>query len=162
MAMAVANLERRAKAGASNFYWIAGLSVLNSVISAFNGGVAFVVGLGITQFVDAIAGIAAEQAPEITLVIRVAGLAVSVVMAGVFVVFGFFGARQHRWAFITGMVLYGLDALLLLFFKDWLGFGFHLYFMWGLFNGLKALDQLRKIKPAQTIPVSDFPQDIGG
>jgi hypothetical protein len=55
------------------------------------------------------------------------------------------------------MTLYGLDALLMLAFADWIGFAFHLYFLWGLFSGLQALGQLQKLMPPSA---SDFPKDI--
>ncbi|MBI5839034.1 MAG: hypothetical protein HZB19_02930 [Chloroflexi bacterium] len=158
--LAVANLARRAKVGANNFYWIAALSVINSVISASNGSVSFVVGLGATQIVDALANAFAVEAPDGALIFKGIGIVLSVLISAVFALFGFFAGKMHRWAFITGMIFYALDALLLLLFQDWIGFLFHLYFLWGLWNGLQALAQLQKLAPpAQT--VSDFPQNIG-
>ena len=94
---------------------------------------------------------------EVALLFKVVGLVLSILLSGVFALFGFFAARAQRWAFITGMILYGLDALLLLLFKDWIGFLFHLYFMWGLWNGLGALNQLQKL----TAQMPGFPSDIG-
>jgi len=35
---AAMNITRAVKIGANNFYWIAGLSVVNSLISIFGGG----------------------------------------------------------------------------------------------------------------------------
>jgi hypothetical protein len=46
----------------------------------------------------------------------------------------------------------------MLVFQDWLGLAFHAFFLWGLFNGLSALNQLQKYLPQK---VSDFPQNIG-
>ena len=42
------------RSGANWFYWIAGLSVVNSLIFAFGGKVSFIAGLGLTQIVDGI------------------------------------------------------------------------------------------------------------
>jgi hypothetical protein len=140
-------LARRAKTGANNFYWIAGLSVINSMISTFGGSVTFVIGLGITQLVDAFASIFSQEVAEAALLFKIIGLVLSILLSGVFALFGFF----------AGMILYGLDALLLLLFKDWIGFLFHLYFMWGLWNGLGALNQLQKL----TAQTPGFPSDIG-
>src|SRR5947199_3821400 len=47
--------EQLVKGGASWFLWIAGLSVVNSIVGLAGGGVHFIVGLGITQFVDGLA-----------------------------------------------------------------------------------------------------------
>src|SRR5690349_15552832 len=52
---ATAVSERKIKSGAGWFYWIAGLSLINSVIAATGAGWAFIVGLGVTQFIDAFA-----------------------------------------------------------------------------------------------------------
>ncbi len=157
-AILAANLLRRAKVGANNFYWIAVLSVVNSFISAFGGGLTFVVGLGVTQIVDALSVIVARDMPDAALIAKGIGLVLSIVVSGVIAIFGYFAGKGQRWAFYVGMALYGLDALLLLAFQDWLGFAFHLYFLWGLFTGLQALNQLQKLLPRQA---SDFPQDIG-
>ena len=54
-------LETQHASGANWFYWIAGLSVINSVIILAGGGWGFVVGLGITQFIDAIATVVVAE-----------------------------------------------------------------------------------------------------
>ena len=59
---------------------------MNSLIAAFQGGVAFVVGLGITQLVDAFAVIFAEQAPDGALIFKGIGLVLSIILSGIFAV----------------------------------------------------------------------------
>jgi len=56
------------------------------------------------------------------------------------------------------MILYALDGLLLLFFGDYLGFGFHLYALYGLYRGYRASVELGRFmernQPAQNfVPV---------
>ncbi len=157
-AVAIANLTRRVKVGASNFYWIGALSVLNSLISVFGGSITFVIGLAITQIVDAFAIGIGQGAPSLATTAKIIGLVLSIAISGIIAIFGFFAGKGQRWAFITGMVLYGLDALIMLAFSDWIGLAFHVFFLWGLFTGLQALGQLQKVMPK---PVSSFPQDIG-
>jgi len=41
-------LQNQAKSGANWFYWIAGASLVNTIIFLFNGRVSFIIGLGIT------------------------------------------------------------------------------------------------------------------
>jgi hypothetical protein len=120
-----------------------------------------VIGLGITQVVDAFAYLLSQDLPDSAMLLKGIGLVLSILIAGVFAVFGFFAGKAQRWAFITGMALYGLDAVLLLFFQDWIGFLFHLYFLWGLWNGLRALNQLQKLTAPQSGTVMDFPKNIG-
>jgi hypothetical protein len=157
---AVAELTRRMKSGASNFYWIAALSVVNSILSIAGTGTYFVIGLAVTLLVDSFTLVVGEQAPEAALVVKTIGLVVSIIISAVIALFGFFAIKGKRWAFITGMVLYGLDGLLMLVFQDWIGVLFHAFFLWGLFGGLRALGQLQQLTPHMQ-KQSDFPQNIG-
>jgi hypothetical protein len=140
------------KGGANNFYWIAGLSIVNSLISIFGGGVVFVIGLGVTLIIDAITQSVAQEVGGGFMVLGM-GLLFSLIFDAVFAAFGFFAGKGHRWAFIVGMFLYGLDALLMLVFQDWLGFGFHLYFMWGIWQGFAALGKLKALEAANPMAV---------
>ena len=72
--IALANIQRQVKNGASNYYWIAALSIINSLGSLFDLGVNFVIGLGATQVVDAFAIGIAEGIPEASTMIRVFGM----------------------------------------------------------------------------------------
>lgn len=157
----VTSLMRRMKTGGNNFHWIAGLSMVNSLVSTFRWGMTFVIGLGITQVVDGITSLLAEESTSGSVLIKVMGLMLSMGLASVFVIFGYFSGKGKRWAFIVGMVFYGLDALVLLAFQDWIGVLFHLFFLWSLWGGLQALNQLQKVSMPQTTPLSDFPKDIG-
>lgn len=146
------NTTRRVKNGAATFYWIAGLSVINSLITIFGGGFYFVIGLGVTLFIDGVAkGIAQELGNNP--VILGMGFLFSLVFDIIFVLFGYFAGKGHRWAFIVGMALYGLDALLMLAFQEWLGFGFHLYFMWSVWQGFAALNKLKALQAANPLAV---------
>ncbi|MCK4625530.1 MAG: hypothetical protein KAV00_09495 [Phycisphaerae bacterium] len=145
---ALSKLQKQFDNGAKWFYWIAGLSVVNSVIFLMDGSVSFVVGLGITQL---IAGIGAAFAEEFGPVARYIAFAFEVAAALVFVLFGYYALKRHRWAFITGIVLYALDSLIFLAVQDWWSFGFHVLALFGLFGGMKAARKLRDIgyrKPA--------------
>ena len=156
--MAVAELIRRMKNGANNFYWVAALSVINSLVLQFGGDTYFVVGLASTLIVDSIVVELAKMADG-SIVFKIVGLLISIFIAAVFALFGFLAGKGKRWAFILGMVLYGLDALLMLAFRDWIGVLFHGFFLWGLFGGLRALGELNKLAPPK--PADDFPQGIG-
>jgi hypothetical protein len=158
--MAIATLQRRVKSGANNFYWIAALSVINSFVYIFGGGITFVVGLGLTQIVDGLASGVAGGVPGAAALIRAVGIVINVGIAGVFAFFGFMAGRNRRWAFLVGMLLYALDTVLVLVFKDYLGFLFHLFFLFLLFGGLSALGKLRKVLPP-TVTDPGFPKDIG-
>ncbi len=158
--MAVNTLQRKVKSGANNFHWIAGLSVINTLIFLFGGGLTFVVGLGITQLIDGFAYAAAEYSPANAIFFHGIGFLFDLFFAGIFVLFGIFAGKGKMWAFITGMILYGLDAILIIAFEDFLGFAFHLLFLFFLFGGVQALNQLKKVLP-QTTSDTAFPKNIG-
>ncbi len=154
----LAGLTDRMKKGANNFYWIAALSVINSFVLEFGGDSYFVVGLGSTLFVDSFFVEIAKSFSDGAIVVKLIGLAISIFMAGIVALFGLFANRGKKWAFIVGMVLYGLDTLIMLAFQEWMGLLFHAFFLYALFGGLQALNTLEKfVKPAPT----DFPQNIG-
>lgn len=157
--VAVLNLQRRMKSGARNFYWIAGLSVVNSLVTIFGGGFYFVIGLGVTLLIDGLALAISEELGGSPLVIGL-GFLFSLVFDAIFAIFGYFASKGQRWAFIAGMVLYSLDAALMLAFQEWLGLGFHLFFLLGVWTGLQALRKLNALRPS-TVEGTAFPADIG-
>jgi len=132
-------LEKILKGGGSWFYWIAGLSLVNSVMALSGSPTRFVLGLGVTQIFDELGqGMGSS-----------AGLAVAVVLdllaAAVFVFFGVFANKRHTWSFIAGMALYALDGLIFLIVQNWLGVGFHAFALFCLFRGFKACRALNAV-----------------
>jgi hypothetical protein len=125
----------RVRAGAKWFYWIAGLSLINSLVVIFGGKFHFVVGLGITSLVDAFAKRVGTSGSVLAIIIN--GF-----IAGVFVLFGTFAVKAQKWAFLVGMALYLLDGLLLVSVKDYLGVAFHAYALFAIYRGYTVTSQL--------------------
>ncbi|MEZ5429025.1 MAG: hypothetical protein R2747_22455 [Pyrinomonadaceae bacterium] len=120
--------------GGSWFYWIAGLSIVNSLIVTFGGNWGFFLGLGITQLIDSLfAGVAQGTGVG---AFQWGALAINLVISGVFAGFGYFARRGASWAFILGIFLYILDALLYLTFGGYLAFAFHLFALFFMVKGL--------------------------
>lgn len=142
-------LEKRHSEGSKWFYWIAGLSVINSVILLMGGSINFLVGLGITQIVDAVSFIISEEvSPNAVMVVKSVAFLFNLGIAGIFVLLGLLSKRS-KWGFIIGMVIYGLDALIFLIVPDFLSIAFHCLALFGLFGGLKAFGQIQKQKALQ-------------
>ena len=135
--MAVSRMVAAAqvRAGAKWFYWIAGLSMINSLVVIFKGNFHFVVGLGITSVVDAFARRVGSAGSVLDIIIN--GF-----VAGVFVLFATFAVKAQKWAFLVGMVLYLLDGLLLVSVKDYLGVAFHAYALYAIYRGFTVTSQL--------------------
>lgn len=126
----------RLKSGASWFYWIAGLSLINT-IAAFSGSDwRFLVGLGITQIFDALGN-------EFGGAGKVVVLLLDLLVAGMFITFGIFGNKRHLWAFITGMVFFALDGVIFILAQDWIGVGFHAFVLFCFFRGMQACRELK-------------------
>ncbi len=148
-AQELAQLQNQSKSGASWFYWIAALSLVNTIIVLLGGDWSFILGLAITQIVDALATVLREQVGgTIGIVIRIISVVLDLLIAGLFYLFGLLAHKKYKWSFIIGMVLYVLDGLLFLLLKDWLAMGFHLLALFFLYQGLRALLRLNELETA--------------
>ena len=162
--MAVLKLQAQHKSGATWFHWIAGLSIINSIVVLLGSQWSFIVGLGITQLVDGIAmGFAQQPAAQSSLILKVVGFVFDLLIAGLFVFFGFFATRRHTWAYIVGMVLYAFDGLIFLLVKDYLSIGFHIFALICIYNGLQASikmialeEAMRAVPPPIPMPSNDL------
>lgn len=108
----ISKLEARVRSGGRWFYWIAGLSLANTVIALVNGGIGgFALGLGVTFILDNVMCGAKEF--NIPANLALLCIPVNLVIAGIYAALGYFACKTTRWAFIVGLVLYSLDTLLI-------------------------------------------------
>jgi hypothetical protein len=156
-----AQLEPRMLSGARWFYWIAALSILTSIISLVGGNLAFLVALGIMQMIDGMAKGAAESLGEGT---KIVALVFDLIAAGVLALIGYFATKRHSWAFIVGMALYALDALLLcvsaafaMEIRILLPIAFHAYVLYNIFSGYRACARMVEIDKAAAFNVPPPP-----
>jgi hypothetical protein len=110
-------LQDQRRRGAQWFYWIAGLSLINAVLAFSGQKWRFILGLGITQLVQELAQRSGGAGVK-------AG-AVGLAMIGFFTVLGHRALLGHQWAFVLGMVLFGLDGCIFVLAQDWIGVAFH-------------------------------------
>jgi hypothetical protein len=139
-------LEAKFRGGANWFFWIAALSVINSVILLAEGDRQFVVGLGITQVANGVALAVAKQAPDSATLAKGIGFAFTCLAAGFFAAIGAGSRKRWVWVFAIGIVSYILDGILLLLFQDWMSFAFHLFALFGIFGGLSACRKLNAME----------------
>lgn len=146
-----AALERQLKSGAGWFFFIAVLSLVNSAAAASGSSWRFLIGLGITQIIDAFAGHISTGGTAV-------GLALDLAVVGIFATMGLFARKGHAWAFIVGMVLYALDCALVVALgimvgmTDWLSIGFHVFALYCIFLGLRASNRLGAMRAGGTMP----------
>jgi GYF domain 2 len=123
------------KSGASWFYWVAALSLVNSILELTNTGGTFVFGLGITQVIDSFAGSLGAAGKGVA-------FGLDLLAAGALVLFGIFGQKGHAWAFILGIGLYALDGVIFLLQPSWLGVAVHVFVLFCLIRGFIACREL--------------------
>lgn len=137
-----ARTEQRIRHGAGWILWIGGLSLVAVGGTALGSDMSFALGLTAAQFVTMIGlelGVGAG--------VPAAGYLGATVGAALALVFGalFVPAQTGKpWAFVLALVLYGLDAALLLALSiatentDVLGVVVHGWALWALFRGYRA------------------------
>jgi hypothetical protein len=147
-------LGRKLSGGSSWFYWIAGLSLVNTIAYLTGSSFNFVMGLGLTQLVTGFAKGLSNNAADGNLasLILIAGIVLNVGVALVFALYGVLSRQRVRWVFLAGMLLYALDSLIFLFYAEWWALAFHLFCLVGLFGGLKALGQLEALEKQPVLP----------
>jgi hypothetical protein len=125
-------ISPRALNSANWFFWIAGLSLINSFISMSGGNWQFFAGLGITQVLDALGGVGGSAGHAITFVMNL-------FIAGVVCLFGVFARKGMKWAFIVGMILYAGDAIIFLLAGEIRSVLFHGLVLFFIFRGVRDL-----------------------
>ena len=141
-------LEAQFRNGANWFFWIAGMSLVNSHVGLFGGQWGFVIGLGITQVIDAVLTSGNGDVGS-----RVIGPLLTAAVAGVFLACGHFARKGQRPFFIAGIVLYVLDSLIFVVVRDMLSIAFHAFALYCLIKGMRARDQLDRLPAPRTAPV---------
>jgi len=127
-------LERRSRIGARWFYWVAAVSLINTVVALSGQHWRFIIGLGTTQVANALAlRTGRGWAPALVL---------DHVLIGGFVLAGYLALQGQLWAFAVGIAVYALDGLVFLAARNWIGLGFHVFVLVMVFKGLQAAHQL--------------------
>jgi len=122
------------KRGANWFYWIAGLSLVNTIVAITGGNFHFLLGLGITEVTDAF------RSPEA----RMVGYFIDVLVLGFFLMCGYMAGKLHKWAFVMGMGFYALDAALTAMAQDWISFAFHIYAIICIWRGFAQVNAAKE------------------
>jgi hypothetical protein len=123
--------------GADWFFWIAILSLINSLIVFYYQTPNTPLALGITRWLDGTtSGFNASMTSG--------GLVTNLFVAAVLVVFGLLARRGSDIAFVVGIFLYVIDAMLVIGLRDFFGFGVHLIALFFLVKGLLASRHIRE------------------
>ena len=129
------------RSGARWFYWIAGLSLVNSFLFLTGSKLTFVIGLGMADAANAIAQSASSDGSGL-----VVALFFDVVIASGFIGLAYMAEKGAQWAFLIGGIVYALDAALLVWATDWMSVAFHGLALFYIFRGFQASRALGAIR----------------
>jgi hypothetical protein len=152
---ALAQLKGAGDSGANWFFWIAALSLVNTAITHSGGQIQFIVGLGITLIVDAIASVIGKEHPDAATVATAIAVGFSVFVSMIVALFGWLSRKRILWIYGIGMFLYLLDGLLYLLLGVYASAAFHGYALYCMFQGFNAYRKFNQFERAATQAVSD-------
>ena len=104
-------LEHAVGSGAGWFYWIAGLSLINTIAALAGTSWRFVIGLCATEILSSMATM------EEFVAIKPLAIAMNFIILVVYALLGVFSRKGQSWAFVVGFIFYALDTAVLL----WVG-----------------------------------------
>lgn len=151
-------LQQRGLNGANWFYWIAGLSLINSVILLSGNDRHFVVGLGVTLVADVIAKVASEHNPEVATLLKAIAFGFDLVVIFGVVLVGWLARKRYQVVFALGMILYLLDGMIYVLVGDWMSVGFHAFVLFCLWSGFASFRQLSALERELVTPSFAGPQ----
>lgn len=151
--MSVTEVRKAIHGAGAWFWWIAALSVVNSIAVILDLKYGMALGLGFTQVIDAIFSFGADgEAMSPGATARVIQLSLVGAVAGGFYALGRAARRCSTRAFAWGMGLYALDALIFVLVGDWIGVGFHVFVLFMLWGGFSILRSARSQMPDAFAP----------
>lgn len=124
--------------GAGWFNWIAGLSVLSSLLTIWGIDWNFLIGLGVVQLVE---GLFQESFP----LVRSLGVVLNLAAAGLFFWLGGKARKRAPWAFMAGFALYFLDSLIFLALGEFVSLGFHGLALFMILGGYRSIIKVRAL-----------------
>lgn len=140
----IRELFERGKNGAAWFYWVAGLSLINSLSALTDSNFGFALGLNITQIADHMALLAVKGGADASAKFFALGfdLVVYALMAGC----GWLSQKRMLPVFALGMALYALDALLFFLVFEVVSLMLHVFALWSMWAGFSAFRRLNDLE----------------
>lgn len=129
--MELAGFERTIRSGASWFFWVGALSLINSIIVTFEGDWGFALGLELTYLIGFASQAWGASGPWI-------GMGVNIFLSLLMLGFGVAGWQRKFWPYVIGMALYAGDFILTFFTMQILSMVIHGLALFYFYKGLRA------------------------
>jgi hypothetical protein len=144
LAKKMASLENKIKYGASCINAIGLFSLINTFVYSGGGKISFVIGLGVTQVIDGLVKIGRVTGSSSS--ISTFAFIIDLLISIAFIQMGRSAKNKNKNVFLAGLVLYALDSLVFLVFWSWIGLMFHIFFLYGIWAGYRALFEWQKLE----------------
>ncbi|MEQ1606473.1 MAG: hypothetical protein ABL999_16555 [Pyrinomonadaceae bacterium] len=144
----------QAKSGANWFYWIAALSLINSVAFVAGANFHFLAGLGVTEIADAVIEAAIQQGSPPA--IKAVSIIFDLIVLIIFALIGYFSNKLFTPVFVFGVVIYVFDALLVLVLGDFFMAGFHAFALFFIVRGFLAARKLKAYNASKVFTPQPF------
>jgi hypothetical protein len=132
-------LKQQIEQGARWFYWIIGLSLVNAVLLMAGADVHFIIG---SSLID----VGAVWLHMDGAFAKIGGTLFLLFAVGLYFFLGKKAHQGSKWAFIIGMSIYLVDGLIYFYCQDILSGLFHLYVLYRIYGGLKAIAPYRALQ----------------
>ena len=144
----------RVKRGANWFYWIAALSTINSVAFLVGAKFHFLAGLGLTEIADAVVDVSIQQGASAA--IKAVSIVFDLIVVIGFGLAGYFANKFFRSVFLIGIIVYAVDAVIVLLLGDFFMAAFHAFALYSLIRGYLACRELKahQVRTSAIVPVA--------
>ena len=134
--------ENLIKNNASWFLFIAIMSIANTILILSNQNFHFAIGLGISELILVVMYYGVQQATGIDL--TVVSFILTLLVPAFFIWVWAKSKKKNQNVYLAGAIVYGVDTLISVFFKLWIGVAVHLLCLWFIFMGYKTLTESNK------------------
>ena len=149
----VEEIQNKIKKAANWFYWIAALSIINSILNFDTpSNIGFTAALGISQIVD---GFIMDLYGSYHYYATIINVLISLVIA----VIGYNARKANKTAFIIGLNVYALDGILFFYYNIWINFAFHILVLYFIYQGIPAINELKKLDLDSSLKMQNFKSD---
>jgi hypothetical protein len=151
---AIKTLFDRGRSGAAWFYWVAALSLVNSIAALADAEFGFALGLGVTMIADGVAAHFVENgAPPY---VRAIVFGFDLVILAMVVGCGWLSQKRVLPIYAIGMVMYLFDGLLYVPGFNIISIAIHGFALWCMWAGFQAYRQLGKLEQSLAQPFVTF------
>ena len=151
----IRTLFDRGQKGAGWFFWIAALSLVNSIMALTGGGFGFALGLGVTMVADAFGLAAAQNGAGVSAqgIAFVFDLVIYALVVGC----GYLSRKRVLPVFALGMFLYLLDGLIYILFFDLVSIVIHVVALANMWSGFTAYRKLNELERSMLLSAAGAP-----